>query len=230
MPAVNEINEHGDEGGFFVAYEGMREGKSFTKIKFTLSKTAARDDRDEVLQGKAKRARRSSVRPTAAPGAAYEPTDAVLDQLRDDRAGLGPASAARALSRVEQGQDSRRKSARRVFRMGQAFHEGKGGGMREGRGSIQRHARTSVCVKSLPLKSNGKFMFLASEQRARQGWKPEGGNEKETPSQSRYAIASAEGTTLIRRALWQNRKSLKFSKHCSTPGMTLLPEPSRIRS
>ena len=41
-PAVNEINEHGEEGGFFVGYEGVREGKSFNKIKFTLSKTAAR--------------------------------------------------------------------------------------------------------------------------------------------------------------------------------------------
>src|SRR5271156_6268314 len=38
-PAVNEINEHGEDGGFFVAYEGIREGKAFTKIKFTLAKT-----------------------------------------------------------------------------------------------------------------------------------------------------------------------------------------------
>ena len=56
-PAVNEINEHGEEGGFIVAYEGVREGKSFTKIKFMLTKMAARDDRDAMLQGKAKRAR-----------------------------------------------------------------------------------------------------------------------------------------------------------------------------
>ena len=32
LPAINEINEHGEEGGFFVSYEGMREGKAFTKI------------------------------------------------------------------------------------------------------------------------------------------------------------------------------------------------------
>jgi plasmid replication initiation protein len=32
-PAVNEINQHGEEGGFFVSYEGVREGKSFAKIK-----------------------------------------------------------------------------------------------------------------------------------------------------------------------------------------------------
>ena len=49
LPAVDEINEHGEDGGFFVAYEGMREGKSFGKVKFTLAKTAERDDRDVVL-------------------------------------------------------------------------------------------------------------------------------------------------------------------------------------
>ncbi len=80
-PAVNEINEHGEEGGFFVTYEGVREGKSFTKIKFTLSKTAARDERDEVLQGKTRRAR-SFKAPPVTDGAPYEPTDAVLNQLQ----------------------------------------------------------------------------------------------------------------------------------------------------
>jgi hypothetical protein len=80
-PAVNEINEHGEEGGFIVAYEGVREGKSFTKVKFILTKMAARDDRDAMLQGKAKRARSYDAPPVTA-GAAYEPTDAVLEQVR----------------------------------------------------------------------------------------------------------------------------------------------------
>lgn len=80
-PAIGEINEHGVEGGFFVTYEGLREGKAFTKIKFTLSKSAARDDRDAVLQKKARRARTFTA-PTGAPGPFYEPTDAVLGQLR----------------------------------------------------------------------------------------------------------------------------------------------------
>src|SRR5215208_538291 len=53
LPAVNEINEHCDEGGFFVSYEGLREGHAFTKIKFTLTKTTARGDRDLLLQDKA---------------------------------------------------------------------------------------------------------------------------------------------------------------------------------
>jgi hypothetical protein len=80
-PAVSEINEHGEDGGFFVAYEGIREGKAFTKIKFLLSKTASRDDRDAVLQGNARRAKTFTHSPIM-PDAPYEPTDAVLNQLR----------------------------------------------------------------------------------------------------------------------------------------------------
>ena len=57
LPAVDEINQHGEEGGFFVSYEGVREGKSYAQIRFTLAKSAERDDRDMKLQGKAKRGR-----------------------------------------------------------------------------------------------------------------------------------------------------------------------------
>ena len=81
-PAVNEINEHGEEGGFFVSYEGIREGKSFTKIRFMLAKSAARDDRDNKLQGKARRGRAyANPGEQLTHGATYEPTDAVLAQL-----------------------------------------------------------------------------------------------------------------------------------------------------
>lgn len=83
LPAVNEINQHGEEGGFFVAYEGLREGKSFSRIRFTLAKSAERDDRDSMLQGKAQRGRAfAAVAGRAASDEMYEPTDAVLDQLR----------------------------------------------------------------------------------------------------------------------------------------------------
>jgi Initiator Replication protein len=81
--AVNEINEHGEEGGFFVAYEGIREGKSFTKVRFTLCKTAQRDDRDATLQGKAKRARSFNARLAADDRGEYLPNDRILDQVRD---------------------------------------------------------------------------------------------------------------------------------------------------
>jgi Initiator Replication protein len=81
-PAVSEINEHGDEGGFFVAYEGIREGKSFTKIKFMVTKTGARDERDETLQKKAVRARRfTEPAPSGEAGAPYAPPDHVLELL-----------------------------------------------------------------------------------------------------------------------------------------------------
>jgi len=56
-----------------------------------LSKTAARDERDGVLQGKARRARTFDAPPVAA-GAVYEPTDAVLTQLARACAELGPPS------------------------------------------------------------------------------------------------------------------------------------------
>jgi Initiator Replication protein len=83
LPAVDEINQHGEEGGFFVTYEGEREGKAYTRIKFTLAKSAARDDRDMKLQGKARRGRAfAGIASQMASNAPYEPTDAVLDQLR----------------------------------------------------------------------------------------------------------------------------------------------------
>jgi hypothetical protein len=82
LPAVNEINEHGEDGGFFVSYEGVREGKSFARIRFTLTKSADRDDRDMKLQGKARRGRAfKAVTGPAGAGTPYEPTDAVRDQL-----------------------------------------------------------------------------------------------------------------------------------------------------
>ena len=86
LPAVNEINQHGAEGDFFVSYEGVREGKAFIKIRFMLTKSAERDDRDMRLQGRARRGRAFAA--IAGPGSglaigvAYQPTDAVLDQLR----------------------------------------------------------------------------------------------------------------------------------------------------
>jgi hypothetical protein len=82
-PAVKEINEHGEDAGFFVAYEGIREGRSFAKVKFTLTKTAARDDRDVLLQDKARRSREYTAAARSKIGEAYEPTDPVWDKLRE---------------------------------------------------------------------------------------------------------------------------------------------------
>ena len=93
-PAVNEINRYCEEAGFVVGYEGVRDGKAYTKIKFMVTKTAARDDRDNLLQGKAKRARSYKGAPALqVVASSYEPTDAILDKLHDlapgwDRQGL----------------------------------------------------------------------------------------------------------------------------------------------
>jgi plasmid replication initiation protein len=60
-PAVHEINDHPDEGGLFVTYEGFREGKAFVKIKFTVTKCADRFERNEALQRTAARKRRFKI-------------------------------------------------------------------------------------------------------------------------------------------------------------------------
>ncbi len=41
-PAITEINKHGDDAGFTIAYEAIREGKAYNKIKFTVTKTDGR--------------------------------------------------------------------------------------------------------------------------------------------------------------------------------------------
>lgn len=57
-PAIDEINENSDGAGFSVAYEAIREGKAYTKITFTVTKTDGRQEREAVLGRKAKIQRR----------------------------------------------------------------------------------------------------------------------------------------------------------------------------
>src|SRR5208283_3760822 len=52
--AVDEINTYADLAGFTVDYEGLREGKGFGKIKFTVTKTDGRHERETLLGRKAK--------------------------------------------------------------------------------------------------------------------------------------------------------------------------------
>ena len=97
-----------------MSYEGVREGKAYAKVRFTLAKSAERDDRDTKLQGKAKRGRalKATARPVAA-GAPYEPSDAVLDQLRT----LRRDGTARACSpTTESGAGERRRRTIRTAR------------------------------------------------------------------------------------------------------------------
>ena len=57
-------------------YEGVREGKAYTKVRFTLDKSPMRNDRDRKLQGKAQRGRVFAGLPIPMPaGTSYEPTE-----------------------------------------------------------------------------------------------------------------------------------------------------------
>jgi hypothetical protein len=52
--AVDEINANAGESGFTVRYEALRQGKAFTKIKFTVEKTDGRTAHESMLVRKAK--------------------------------------------------------------------------------------------------------------------------------------------------------------------------------
>lgn len=52
--AVDEINAYADLAGFSVDYEAIRDGKAFTKLKFTVEKTDGREARESMLGRKAK--------------------------------------------------------------------------------------------------------------------------------------------------------------------------------
>jgi hypothetical protein len=81
--AVSEINEHAEEGGITVSYEGIREGKATTKVKFTVTKCANRFERDETLQRTAERKRRFKIARDGLPAdQPYEPPEYVLDEAR----------------------------------------------------------------------------------------------------------------------------------------------------
>ncbi len=47
--AIGEINDRSNEAGFSVAYEGIREGKAFAQIRFTVTKTEGRQENDWAL-------------------------------------------------------------------------------------------------------------------------------------------------------------------------------------
>ncbi len=57
-PAVEEINKDADAAGFTVAYEGLREGKAFTQIRFTVTKTESRQGQDTQLSRRAQMQKR----------------------------------------------------------------------------------------------------------------------------------------------------------------------------
>ena len=79
-PAVNEINKNAESCGFTVSYEGVKEGKAFTKIRFEVKPTAARKNTDAFLQQVAKR--RRSFKSAMDSLAMYRATEHVEQQVR----------------------------------------------------------------------------------------------------------------------------------------------------
>jgi len=71
IPAVNEINEHGEEGGFFVGYEGVRRGQVFQQDQIHLVRKRRRAmSRDGVFaRAKARPGAQRSMRRRVAAGA-----------------------------------------------------------------------------------------------------------------------------------------------------------------
>lgn len=90
--AVDEINTYTDEAGFIVAYEGVREGKAFTKIKFTVGKTDGRQERETLLGRKAKihKRRVRAVAGLADPDNPPMPSGDALDTFRRKWPGNDP--------------------------------------------------------------------------------------------------------------------------------------------
>jgi hypothetical protein len=83
-PAVDEINRNADAAGFTVSYEGIREGRAFTKIKFTVEKTDGREAQDTMLSRKAKiqKRRARSIAGLADPDSPPAPSGEAIDAFR----------------------------------------------------------------------------------------------------------------------------------------------------
>jgi hypothetical protein len=90
--AVDEINTYADLAGFSVDYEAIRDGKAFTKIKFTVEKTDGRENREAQLGRKAKihRRRARASAGLADPDNPPTPSGDALDTFRKRWAGNDP--------------------------------------------------------------------------------------------------------------------------------------------
>jgi hypothetical protein len=91
-PAVDEINTHADEAGFAVAYEGVREGKAFTRIKFTVTKTEGRTANEAAIKQKAAmhKRRAKAIAGVADPDNPPFPSGIALDAFRGKWPGQDP--------------------------------------------------------------------------------------------------------------------------------------------
>jgi len=91
-PAVDEINKHAEEAGFVVDYEAIRKGKAFSKLKFTVTKTDDRAQRDILLSRRAsmQKRRAKSAAGIADPDNPPTPSGSAIDKFRDRWPGNDP--------------------------------------------------------------------------------------------------------------------------------------------
>ncbi len=91
-PAVSEINANAAEAGFTVEYEGIREGKAFTKIRFSVAKTGERHEREAMLGQKAKvqQRRARATAGLADPDNPPMPSGVAIETFRDKWPGQDP--------------------------------------------------------------------------------------------------------------------------------------------
>jgi Initiator Replication protein len=85
-PAIDEINERAEDAGFSVSYEGIREGKAFSKIKFSVVKTEARTEDETAIKKKSamhKRRAQSIAGIPADPERPPFPTGDAIEAFRD---------------------------------------------------------------------------------------------------------------------------------------------------
>jgi hypothetical protein len=94
-PAVDEINKHADEAGFVVDYEAIRQGKAFSKLQFTVTKTDGRAERDILLSRKSAMQKRRAKASAGIgdPDNAPMPSGLAIDKFRDLWPGNDPYAA-----------------------------------------------------------------------------------------------------------------------------------------
>ncbi len=99
-PAVSEINKHADDAGFTVAYEGVREGKSYTKIRFTVTKTGDRHQQESQIKAavQAKTRRLNAEKGIGDPDRPPLPSGVALEKFRADWARERPLRDHRPLA------------------------------------------------------------------------------------------------------------------------------------
>ena len=90
--AVDEINSNAIESGFTVEYQALRQGKAFSKIRFTVTKTEGRASREMMLtkQASTQKRRARAAAGLSDPDNPPMPSSLALDAFREKWPGKDP--------------------------------------------------------------------------------------------------------------------------------------------